>query len=324
MKGTTNPLLFFKPVTQLEKELQANEANRPMALTIGVFDGVHLGHQSLMAETIRQAKLKDLTPGVVTFQGHPRLVLGKNVELPHLTSLEQRIRLIHEAGIEKVAVLTFSKELAAEPANDFVGLLVKHLKLKSLVIGPDFALGKGREGNIESLGQIGTEFGFDVTVVPPVLKNGSKVSSTRIRKALAECKMARVHDLLGRYFSLNGQVVKGDGRGSTLGIPTANIEIAQDQALPADGVYATLASVGGTLLASVTNIGTRPTFGGGHRTVETHILDYSGNLYGHRLEIAIIEQIRPEKKFTSVEELLAQIGDDIAKARQLLKKTGCL
>ncbi len=295
-----------------------------MALTIGVFDGVHLGHQALIGETTKQAKEKGLLSGVVTFAGHPRLVLGKNTELPHLTSLEQRVCLIQETGIDKVIVLTFSKELASVPAKDFIGLLVKYLKLKCLVVGPDFALGKGREGNIESLREMGIKSGFDMTVVPPLLKSGRKVSSTRIHKAMAESKMAKVHDLLGRYFSLDGPVVKGDGRGATLGIPTANIEVAPDQALPADGVYATLACIQDKPVASITNIGTRPTFGGGHRTVETHVLDYSGNLYGQRLEIAIIEQIRPEKKFASVEELLAQISDDISKARQLLKKTGYL
>jgi riboflavin kinase / FMN adenylyltransferase len=318
------PFCFFKAVTRLETELEENEATRPMALTIGMFDGVHLGHRALIAETVLQAKQKGLISGVVTFTGHPRLVLGKNTELPHITSLDQRVRLLQETGVDKVIVLTFSKELASEPAEDFIGLLVKHLKLESLVIGPDFALGKGREGNIESLKGMGIKLGFDVTVLPPLLKNGHKVSSTRIRKAMAESKMARVHDLLGRYFSLEGPVVNGEGRGATLGIPTANIEVAPDQALPADGVYATLACVDCKPSASITNIGTRPTFGGGRRTVETHILDYSGNLYGQRLGIAIIEQIRPEKKFGAVEELLAQIRDDIAKARQILKKTGCL
>jgi riboflavin kinase/FMN adenylyltransferase len=310
-------------VTQLEKELAAVEATRPMALTIGVFDGVHIGHQALIAETIRQAQEHNLLSGVVTFAGHPRLILGKHKELPHLTDIEQRIRLIKAAGVDKVIKLTFNQELASMPAAEFVKLLVKNLRLKSLVIGPDFALGKGREGDIFSLKALGEELGFTVTVVPPLLKGGHKVSSTRIRKAMADSKMARVHELLGRYLSLRGTVVKGEGRGATLGIPTANIEIAPDQALPADGVYATLARIEGKTIPSITNIGTRPTFGGGHRTVETHLLDYSGDLYCHRLEIAIIEQLRPEKKFATAGELLGQIKDDIIKARQILKKTGC-
>jgi len=311
-------------VTQLEAELSAVKPQRPMVLSIGVFDGVHLGHQALIAETVLQAKDAGALAGVVTFAGHPRQVLGKHKELPHLTSLEQRVRLLKDAGVDRVVTLTFTAELAALPAEQFVGLLKRHLSMQALVVGPDFALGKAREGNIEALKAMGEKLGFIVTVVAPRLKGGHKVSSTLIRKAMAESDMAKVHDLLGRYFSLEGQVVTGEGRGATLGIPTANLEIAPDQALPADGVYATIACVDDQPIPSITNIGTRPTFGGGRRTVETHLLDFRGQLYGRRLEIAIIEQIRPEAKFASADELLAQIKVDIATARQILEKTGCL
>ncbi|APV44296.1 riboflavin kinase / FMN adenylyltransferase [Dehalogenimonas formicexedens] len=311
-------------MTQLEKELAAFRPDRPTALTIGVFDGVHLGHQALITETLRQAKRNDLLPAVVTFAGHPRRVLGKHEELPHLTSLEQRTGLLRETGIDAIIVLTFTKELASVSAEEFLSLLVKRLKLTQLVIGPDFALGKGREGNIESIKTIGARLGFGVTVVPPLLKNGQKVSSTLIRKAMAESDMAKVHDFLGRYFSLEGPVVKGEGRGATIGIPTANIKVPLDQALPADGVYATIACLEGKSMPSITNIGTRPTFGGGHRTIETHLLNFNGDLYGRSLEIAIIEQIRPEKKFSSAAELLSQIAGDIENAKELLKKTGCV
>ena len=311
-------------MTQLEAELSAVKPQRPMVLSIGVFDGVHLGHQALIAETVLQAKDAGALAGVVTFAGHPRQVLGKHKELPHLTSLEQRVRLLKDAGVDRVVTLTFTAELAALPAEQFVGLLKRHLSMQALVVGPDFALGKAREGNIEALKAMGEKLGFIVTVVAPRLKGGHKVSSTLIRKAMAESDMAKVHDLLGRYFSLEGQVVTGEGRGATLGIPTANLEIAPDQALPADGVYATIACVDDQPIPSITNIGTRPTFGGGRRTVETHLLDFRGQLYGRRLEIAIIEQIRPEAKFASADELLAQIKVDIATARQILEKTGCL
>lgn len=293
-----------------------------MVLTIGVFDGVHLGHQALISEVIRQAKDSGALSGVVTFAGHPRQVLGKHKELPHLTSLDQRIRLIEGNGVDHVIKLTFTRELASLPATDFIRQLVKHLILTGLVVGPDFALGKGREGNIEALKAMGEKLGFRVTVVPPRLINGHKVSSTLVRKAMAESDMTRVHDLLGRYFSLEGRVVRGEGRGASLGIPTANLEIAPDQALPADGVYATIACVNDKPVPSITNIGTRPTFGVGRRTVETHLLDFQDQIYGHQLEIAIIEQIRPEEKFATVDELLIQIKGDIAKARRILEKTG--
>ncbi|KTB48483.1 riboflavin kinase/FMN adenylyltransferase [Dehalogenimonas alkenigignens] len=295
-----------------------------MVLTIGVFDGVHLGHQALIAETISQAKRIGALSGVVTFAGHPRQVLGMHKELPHLTSLDRRITLLKSTGVDLVITLVFTEELASLPALEFIRLLKKYLSLTGLVVGPDFALGKGREGDIASLRAMGELYGFNLIVVPPQLKAGHKVSSTLVRKAMAESNMKKVHDLLGRCFSLEGNVIRGEGRGAKLGFPTANLEIAADQALPADGVYATIASINGQRIPSITNIGTRPTFGAGNRTVETHLLDFSGQLYGHRLEIAIIEQIRPEEKFASPDKLLKQIKEDVAKARQVLKKTECV
>jgi riboflavin kinase/FMN adenylyltransferase len=310
-------------VTQLETELEGIKPQRPMALTVGVFDGVHLGHQSLIAETMRLARKIGGLSGVVTFSGHPRQVLGKHHDLPHLTSLEQRVKLIEATGVDRIIILTFSEDLSNLSAADFATLLVNRLWMKHLVIGPDFALGKNREGNIDALGSIGEKLGFEVTVVPPLLRNGQRVSSTLVRKAMAESDVALVNALLGRCFSLTGEVVKGEGRGAKLGIPTANIDITADQALPADGVYATFAALDGRRIPSITNIGTRPTFGRGRRTVETHLLDYHGQLYGTRLEIAIIEQIRPEQKFASAGELLSQIKTDIETARKILAATGC-
>lgn len=311
-------------MTQIESELLKVHPPRPVVLTIGVFDGVHLGHQALIAETIRQAKKIGALSAVVTFAGHPREVLGKHKELPHLTSLDRRITLLKSTGIDLVITLAFTEELASLPALEFIRLLKTHLSLTGLVVGPDFALGKGREGDIASLKAIGEKYGFNLIVVPPQLKAGHKVSSTLVRKAMAESNMKKVHDLLGRCFSLEGNVARGEGRGAKLGFPTANLEIAADQALPADGVYATIASINGQAIPSITNIGTRPTFGAGNRTVETHLLDFNGQLYGHRLEIAIIEQIRPEEKFASPDKLLNQIKEDVAKARQVLKKTECV
>lgn len=313
----------FKTMTQIETELSRLKLNQPIVLTIGVFDGVHLGHQALIAETIRQAKQIGALSGVITFSGHPRQILGKHRNLPHLTSVDQRIKLLKATGIDRVITLTFNNETASLPAADFIGLLVKYLSMKGLVVGPDFALGKGRGGDIGSLKALSEKHGYSLTVVSPRYKGGHKISSTLVRKAMAESDMKRVHDLLGRCFSLEGNVIRGEGRGAKLGIPTANLEIVPDQALPADGVYATIASIDGREIPSITNIGTRPTFGAGSRTVETHMLDYSGQLYGRSLEIAIIEQLRTEEKFTSPDKLLEQIKEDIAKARQILKKTEC-
>lgn len=319
------PFFGLLRVTKLENEFVSAGIEQPSVLTVGVFDGVHLGHKALIDETIRQAQIKGYTSGVITFTGHPRLVLGKHRELPHLTTLPKRLELLRQTGINKVISLTFSEELAALSAADFISLAIKYLSMKVLVIGPDFALGKNREGNADTLKAIGDEMGFTVTVVSPEYKNGQKISSTLIRKAMAESDMQKVHDLLGRCFTLTGTVVHGEGRGTKLGIPTANLEIAHDQALPADGVYAGWAEIKDRKIPAITNIGTRPTFGPGQRTVETHLIDYGGDqsLYGQQMEVAIIEQIRPEQKFSSAESLKVRIKKDISEARRILEKVEC-
>lgn len=310
-------------MTQLQDEFKSTVPKTPTVLTVGVFDGVHLGHRSLLRETVRQAKDLGFASGAVTFTGHPRLVLGKHRELPHLTSLDQRIKFIKAMGIDHVICLTFSEELASLTAEQFVALLVKHYSLRGLVIGPDFALGRDRSGNAALLKKLSQEKGFSLTVVAPETSNGINISSTLIRQAMARSDMQSVHKLLGRCFTLEGRVIKGEGRGTILGIPTANLAIAEDQALPADGVYASTAVITGRRFPAITNIGTRPTFGAGQRTVETHILDLTAQLYGDILEIAIIDQIRPELKFESAEALKDQIKVDITKARAILAKAGC-
>ncbi|MGI2335300.1 MAG: bifunctional riboflavin kinase/FAD synthetase [Dehalogenimonas sp.] len=310
-------------MTQLQDEFKSVDLNQPTVLTVGVFDGVHLGHQALLMETVKQAKGLGFASGVVTFTGHPRLVLGKHTELPHLTSVDQRIKLIKSVGIEHVICLTFSKELAELSAEQFIRLLINHCSMRGLVVGPDFALGRDRMGNAEVLKQLGLSKGFSVTTVLPKTVKGFNISSTLIRQAMALSDMQMVHELLGRCFTLEGQVIKGEGRGTDLGIPTANMAIADDQALPADGVYASKAIIDGKYFPSITNIGTRPTFGPGNRTVETHILDFTARLYDDILEIAIIDQIRPEIKFESAEALRSQIKVDISKAQTILAKAEC-
>ncbi|WP_338737336.1 bifunctional riboflavin kinase/FAD synthetase [Candidatus Dehalogenimonas loeffleri] len=310
-------------MTQLQKEFKSAELIQPTVLTVGVFDGVHLGHQALLKETVRQAVVLGLASAAVTFIGHPRLVLGKHRELPHLTSIKQRLNLIKAIGIKHVVCLTFSEELAALSAEQFTDLLVSHLSMRRLVIGPDFTLGRDRSGNAAILKDIGARKGFSLTVVEPEQIDNAKISSTLIRKAMTQSDMERVHQLLGRCFSLEGRVITGEGRGMGLGIPTANLEIAADQALPADGVYATRALIAGQYWPAITNIGTRPTFGGGKRSVETHIFDFNTQVYDDILEIAIIKQIRPEIKFDSVDSLKKQIEGDILRARTILAKAEC-
>ncbi|MFC1938558.1 bifunctional riboflavin kinase/FAD synthetase [Chloroflexota bacterium] len=302
----------------VKEELSRLSPDRDTILTIGVFDGAHVGHKRLLAKLVERARQLNLLSGVVTFAPHPQRLLSPRTKLPFLTSLEQRKALLKDAGAEAVIVLPFSQELAQLSAREFVGLLKEHLSLKELVIGPDFTLGRDREGDVSTLRRLGEEMGFTVTMVPPVRINGEMVSSTTIREALASGDLERVHSLIGRSFSLQGKVIRGESRGAKLDYPTANLEIEPGQALPTEGVYATRTYIGGRALESVTNIGRRPTFGGGKSVVEVYILGYQGSLYGQELNIDIIERLRGEKKFDSAEALRQQIARDIEQGRAVL------
>ncbi|MFH1382878.1 MAG: bifunctional riboflavin kinase/FAD synthetase [Chloroflexota bacterium] len=301
----------------VEAELNRVAPQKDMLLTIGVFDGVHLGHRYLIARLIEQARQQNLLSGIVTFRQHPLEVLSPETVLPYLTNLTEKVRLLKKEGVDEVIVLSFTRRLAGYSAHQFVGLLKKHLRLRGLVIGPDFVLGNNREGNADVLRQLGREMGFSVTVLPPVNAGGEVVSSTLIRAVLAAGDMNKVAGLIGRPFSLQGRVITGAGRGARLGFPTANIEIDPKQALPPDGIYVTLSYVDGKTCQSVTSIGLRPTFGNNERTVETYIIDYDGNLYGRELRIDIVRRLRDEKRFENVEDLKKQIAEDVKLARTL-------
>jgi len=305
---------------QIEKELAKVIPQKDTLLTAGVFDGVHLGHQHLLTHLRNEAQKRGWLSGVVTFKSHPQTVLSPKSKLPWLNDLETRISLLRGLGIDVIAALTFTPELAQLSAREFLQLLKDYLKMRGLVIGPDFALGRNRQGNADQLRLLGQEMDFSVEVMPPFVLNGEVVSSSAIRQALAQGETGKVGKLLGRPFSLTGQVVSGDKRGRVLGFPTANLDIKPEQALPSDGVYVTIAYVNHKLLPSVTNIGTRPTFGGGKRTVETCLLDYEGQLLEQKLTIDLVDRLRDEKKFDTSEELKAQIERDIAQARVILGK----
>ena len=304
---------------QVEEELARLSPERDTLLTIGVFDGVHLGHKYLISQLTKQARRQNLLSGVVTFRQHPREVLSHGKALPYLTSLEERVELLKREGVDLVAALSFSKELAQLSPRQFVGLLKKHLRLRGLVIGPDFALGRSREGNADHLRKLGQDMDFSVTVVPPMKVNSEVISSTAIREALARGDVKKVTALIGRPFSLKGPVTTGAGRSSKQDfVPTANLDLDPKQALPADGVYATRAYIDGTAYQALTNIGCRPTFSGSYRTIETYVLGYHGDLYGRELKIDIVERLRDEKKFDSVDELKKQIAEDVKRGTAIL------
>jgi riboflavin kinase/FMN adenylyltransferase len=304
---------------QVISELKKYSPGRGTLLTVGVFDGVHLGHKQLIDQLVQQAAQRDLIGGVVTFSYHPKTVLSPESKLARLTTLEERSRLLKDIGIELVVPLTFNDEFSALSAREFVTLLQEHLRMEGLVIGPDFALGKSREGDAETLTNLGKELGFTVEVVGPMTLEGSLVSSTAIRGALAIGDMKTTNRLLGHNFKLYGPVSGGTERGHILGYPTANIKVDQDQALPSDGVYATFSYVGNKVYKSVTNIGVRPTFDGGERTVEVFLMDFDENIYGKVLSIELVDRLRGEIKFSNAEELSAQIAKDVDLAREILR-----
>jgi riboflavin kinase/FMN adenylyltransferase len=305
---------------QIEAELSNIKPQRDTMLAVGVFDGVHLGHKHLLGKLTQQAARSDLLSGVVTFSSNPKAVLSHRAKLARLTTVEERVNLLKSLGVDLVVPITFTTEVAAISARDFVIYLKQYLRMKGLVIGPNFALGHGREGNAEVLKSLGEELGFTVDVVKPLTVEGSLVSSTAVREALSHGDMKLANKLLGRYFKLSGPVVGDVKRGRKLGFPTANIDVDSEQALPHDGVYATLAHIGDKVYQSVTNIGKRPTFGAGERSVEVFILDFDSDIYGENLTIELVEHLRNEIKFASPEELIEQIGKDVELARALLKR----
>ena len=307
---------------QVEEELARLSAEKDMLLTIGVFDGVHLGHRYLISWLKKLAKQQDLVSGVITFRRHPQEVLSPQTKLPFLTNLAQRTNLLKNEGVEAVIVLSFTPELAQLSARQFVGLLKKYLRMRGAVIGSDFALGRNREGDTNTLRRLGQEMDFSVTIVPPILIDGEVVSSTAIRCALAEGDVKRAQNLIGRPFSLHGRVIPGAGRGIELGFPTANLDIDPQQALPAEGVYAGWVHIDTLVHPSMTNIGRRPTFGGRERSVEVYLPDYHSDLYGQELTIDIVERLRSEKKFDTPEELRKQIAEDVKQGKAILKNRG--
>lgn len=304
------------------EELRRAAPGRDTAVTIGVFDGVHRGHRYLIGELMERATARGLASGVVTLHPHPMLVLQPETPIAYLGSLEERVELLRSTGVDFVVALPFSSELAQLSARDFVTMVREELRMRLLLVGPDFALGRGREGSVERLAELGHELGYEVETLAPLQDNGEVVSSTAVRNALAAGDMETVGALLGRPFSLRGPVVHGAERGKTLGFPTANIGVSRDLALPPFGVYVTRAHLGDGQYPSVTNIGLRPTFEANERAVEVHVLDFEGEAYGREVRIELLRRLREERRFSGPEELAHQIQRDVEEARRFFKYEG--
>ncbi len=304
-------------------QLQAGAPGAESALTIGVLDGVHLGHQHLLGRLREEARRRALSPGVVTLHPHPITVLRPEIRPSYLTSLEDRIELIRSAGAEWVIPLTFTSEVSEVSAEELAREFYERLRMRLMVLGPDASFGRGAPKDTpERMRALGQELGFEVVQIEPLMHDHERYSSTAVRNALGAGNMERVTSLLGRFYGLSGPVVRGFERGRTIGFPTANISVAADRALPALGVYATYVHVGGRRLRGATNIGRRPTFDAGHISVETYLLDFEGDIYGERMELEVVHRIRGEVAFAGVEELKAQIREDVDTVRRLLAKAG--
>ncbi len=306
----------------VEEELARFSPDKETLVTVGVFDGVHLGHKHLISQLVGKAEQENSLSAVVTFRQHPQEVLHPDVKLPFLTDLAEREKLLKNEGVDIIVPITFTAETSRLSARDFTSLLKKYLHMRGMVIGPDFALGRKREGSADALCELGREMGFSVTVVPPVVIDGEVVSSTAIRQALSDGDVAKARRLAGRGFSLWGNVVAGTGRGVALGFPTANLNVGIAQALPADGVYASWAGINGQVFPAMTNIGTKPTFGDNMRAVEVYVVDYQGELYGREIQVEFVERLREEKKFDSVEALKQQMSRDVKRGVALLSAKG--
>jgi len=303
---------------EIGQELARITPPQETILAIGVFDGVHAGHRYLLEKLQQRAAEQNLLSGVVTFNPHPQSVLQPHNQLPWLSSLEDRVEALQELGISIVAVLTFTRRVARLSAREFMSSIKQHLKMRGIMVGPDFALGRGQEGNISMLRSLGRDMNFSVEAVPLYRMDEEVVSSTLIRQALVQGDMTKVERLMGRHFHLRGKVVTSDKRGRVLGFPTANLSLMPQQALPGNGIYATIAHVDGRQYPSATSIGIRPTFGEGERRVETHLLDYEGDLYNKEIRVEFVRRLRDEQRFSSSEELKAQIEQDVRAVEAIL------
>ena len=302
-------------------ELGAFPVRGETALTVGVFDGVHRGHTHLISQLVGEAASKGLMAGVVTFREHPAAVLSPSFQARYLTSFENRLDLLGQTKIDFAVPITFDRALSKLTAEEFVLLLQERLRMVSLVVGPDFAMGRNREGTIERLSELGDQMGFTLTVVDGLQDTkGETVRSTTVRTALGEGEVERVAELLGRRFTLAGTVVSGEGRGGKLGFPTANIAPPQGMAVPGDGIYAAFAHLEGKRLMTAISIGTKPTFGDHDRAIEAFVLDFDGNLYGKNLRLEFVRRLRDQVKFDTVEALLEQVDRDVAETRRILQK----
>lgn len=307
---------------RVARSIEEVEKERNSVVTIGTFDGVHVAHQEILREVVHRARMREGHSVVITFDPHPKEVVGTYAEPIHLlTTIDERIALFHALHIELVVILRFTYEFSRQSARDFYErYLVNGTGVSEVVVGYDHMFGRDRQGTIEALVRMGKEFDFSVFAIHPLTVNGQVVSSTQVRRALLAGDVERARAFLGRNYSLSGTIVAGDGRGKMLGFPTANLHVhGSKKLIPARGVYLVAVEVEGERFFGMMNIGVRPTLTDGmQQTAEVHILDFQGELYGKRMTVSFLKRLRSERQFASVQELVAQLHADREQSRKLI------
>jgi riboflavin kinase / FMN adenylyltransferase len=307
----------------IEHDIKSLDLMQGSGVTIGAFDGVHRGHQALIGRMVAGSHAAGHIPVVVTFDPLPGQVLHPET-YQLLSALDERLDRMATQGVEGAVILPFDEAFMATSAKDFADILVDHLKMQGLWAGPDFALGRAREGTIAFLRNMGAARGFDVHIFKETIRwQGKPVRSSRIRAALRRGDVGEANGCLGYPYELRGSVVRGDQRGRTMGFPTANLDVPDQRLLPANGVYICDAHLCGSdhigeHYAAITNIGTRPTFDNGERTVEAYLLDFSSDIYDVEMRLSFLHRLRPELRFNSIEALIAQMNQDKAATRRWL------
>ena len=296
------------------------KANSKSILTIGTFDGVHLGHQKIITSLVTKAQKQGLHANILTFFPHPRMVLQKESNLKLIDTLEEKQNLLSELGIDNLIIQPFSKEFSKLTAIEFTrDVLVNELGMSALMIGYDHRFGKNREASVEDLITYGQSYNFEVTVIPAQDISSITVSSTKIRDAIKISNFKKVNQFLGRPYELNGKVIKGNGVGRTIKYPTANIEIKEIYKLiPPKGVYLVKIYLGKNEFSGMMNIGNRPTINGLNQTIEVYIFDFDKDIYGKNLKVCFLKKIRKEKKFDSLPSLKSQLKKDEENCKRIL------
>ncbi len=288
-------------------------------LALGMFDGMHIGHKKLIETAVRLAKKEGLEAAVYTFSNHPQALFGAKV--PRLCSNEERLAIMRRLGVERIELAPFTRELASLSPERFLDLLAEKMQPHTLVAGFSYTFGRNKSGNTEILTRLALKRGIGAAVIPPVSFANKPVSSTRIRELIEKGDVQNAQLMLGRTYTLSGEVVENSRIGRTIGFPTANILPDPSRALPADGVYISMARVGGDMLPAVTSIGMNPTVGGKRRMIETHIFDFNSDIYGSTIEVFFVKRLRGVMEFSDLEELKTRIESDSKKAKEYF---GCV